>query len=89
MKLFFGARRCGFNGSNAHAFGVGFAILLQQGDYTADEIAAMVRKSILSVRPRISELNTAGMIWDSGERRKNASGNPMIVWTTKKQGKLL
>jgi hypothetical protein len=60
--------------------------LLQAADYTADEIAAMLRKSILSVRPRVSELATKMRIWDSGKRRKNGSGHSAIVWTTKSGG---
>jgi predicted transcriptional regulator len=63
--------------------------LLQANDYTADEIADMLRKSILSVRPRVSELNSRGLIWDSGRRRKNQSGNSAIVWTTREQTNLL
>jgi hypothetical protein len=57
--------------------------LLQEADYTADEIAAMLGKSILSIRPRISELNLKKQIFDSGARRKNASGHAAIVWTTR------
>lgn len=63
--------------------------LLQAADYTADEIAAMLRKSVLSVRPRISELSTRNFIFDSGRRRRNDSGHGAIVWTTKKQKQLL
>lgn len=63
--------------------------LLQAADYTADEIAMMLRKSILSIRPRVSELNQRQLIWDSGKRRKNESGHAAIVWTTKEQTELL
>lgn len=58
--------------------------LLQGGSYTADEVATMLRKSILSIRPRIAELHRKGWIFDSGKRRKNASGHGAIVWTTLK-----
>ncbi len=47
---------------------------------TADEIAEALRRSILTVRPRVSELNKAGLIRDSGSRRPNASGHEAIVW---------
>jgi hypothetical protein len=61
--------------------------LLQAADYTADEIASTLRKSVLSVRPRVSELAGKMRIWDSGQRRKNASGHSAIVWTTNGAGK--
>lgn len=47
---------------------------------TADEIADALKRSILTVRPRVSELNKAALIRDSGERRRNASGHGAIVW---------
>lgn len=47
---------------------------------TADEVAAALNKTVLAVRPRISELANAGLIEDSGERRKNSSGRSAIVW---------
>ncbi len=55
--------------------------LLQSEDLTADEIAERLNRSILSIRPRISELNEMSLISDSGMRRKNASGRSAIVWT--------
>lgn len=54
--------------------------LLATESLTADEAAAKLGKSILSIRPRLSELRTAGQIADSGERRKNASGHRAVVW---------
>jgi len=47
---------------------------------TADEVAGRMGASILSVRPRISELTRLGKVRDSGERRRNASGKSAIVW---------
>jgi hypothetical protein len=47
---------------------------------TADEIAAQLGCSILSVRPRVSELNVGGEIEQTGARRKNASGMTATVW---------
>lgn len=41
---------------------------------TADEMAERLGKSILSVRPRITELSHAGLIRDSGLRRMARGG---------------
>ncbi len=49
---------------------------------TADEIAAELNYSILTIRPRVSELNKQRRIIDSGLRRRNASGRNAIVWVT-------
>ena len=51
-----------------------------QGGATADEIAAELGASILSIRPRVSELNRLGVIEKTAERRKNASGMTATVW---------
>lgn len=48
--------------------------------YTADEVAAELKQSILSVRPRVSELHRAGMLVDTNQRRKNESGMTATVW---------
>jgi hypothetical protein len=53
---------------------------------TADECAADMEESILSVRPRVAELARMGMVKDSGSRRKNASGKAAIVWVSVKHG---
>jgi predicted ArsR family transcriptional regulator len=47
---------------------------------TADEIAHELGLSILSVRPRVSELNRSGEIRQTGSRRKNESGMTATVW---------
>ena len=41
---------------------------------TADEVADILNRSVLSIRPRISELLTLGLIKRNDERRKNRSG---------------
>ncbi|WP_439398478.1 hypothetical protein ACRQ5Q_14475 [Bradyrhizobium sp. PMVTL-01] len=46
---------------------------------TADEVAEALNKSILSIRPRISELKTAGLVTKSG-RGTNASGHSAYRW---------
>lgn len=53
---------------------------LRQANGTADEVAERLGKSILSIRPRISELSKLGQIADSGQRRENESGNRAVVW---------
>lgn len=40
----------------------------------ADEVAAVLRRSILSVRPRISELRKSGFVEPTPERARNDSG---------------
>lgn len=47
---------------------------------TADEIAATLNRSILSVRPRVSELNRLGLIEKAPGRGKNESGMSATVW---------
>lgn len=47
---------------------------------TADEVAGRLGVSILSIRPRMTELSRLGKVRDSGVRRKNASGRHAIVW---------
>lgn len=47
---------------------------------TADEVADRMGKSILSIRPRVTELARMNLVEDSGIRRKNLSGRHAIVW---------
>lgn len=47
---------------------------------TADEVAERLGLSVLSARPRVTELNKMGAIKDAGIRRKNASGRNAAVW---------
>ena len=47
---------------------------------TADEAAKDLNLSVLSVRPRVSELNRLGEIEQTGARRKNESGMTATVW---------
>lgn len=56
--------------------------LLREYDtgYTADECAAAMGKSILSIRPRLSELVRLGLIFDTGITRANESGVQASVW---------
>lgn len=54
--------------------------LMQGASLTADECAMHLNKSVLSVRPRLSELLATGKIYDTGLTRKNASGVQATVW---------
>jgi hypothetical protein len=47
---------------------------------TADQIADRLNRSVLSVRPRVSELNRQGEIRQSGARGRNDSGMSAAVW---------
>ncbi len=49
---------------------------------TADEAAGLMHESVLSIRPRFSELVELGQIRDSGLRRDNASGRSAVVWVS-------
>jgi hypothetical protein len=53
---------------------------LNRGSGTADEIAVRMRRSPLSVRPRMSELRALGLITATDERRRNDSGMTATVW---------
>lgn len=55
----------------------------QLNNYTADEVAEETKQNIISVRARISELATRGVIEDSGERRKNKNNRNVIAWIHK------
>lgn len=48
--------------------------------FTADEVADRLGVSILSVRPRMSELRRSDMIEPTEERRVNASGMMAHCW---------
>ena len=50
------------------------------GGITADEVAKDLNLSVLSVRPRVSELRRNGEIEQTGGRRKNESGMTATVW---------
>lgn len=55
-------------------------VLASWGDMTADQCARFLGESVLSIRPRFSELRAKGLIADSGMRAKNDSGRSAVVW---------
>ena len=65
-----------------------YELIQLRGDHTADEVAAMLDRSVLSIRPRFTELFKQGRIFKSGVRRKNSSGISATVWTIDQQAKL-
>lgn len=56
------------------------AALKSKGPMTADETASAIGASVLSIRPRFTELASGGAIVDTGERRHNESGRRAAVW---------
>jgi hypothetical protein len=53
--------------------------ILKLGPATADEVAESLGRSVLSIRPRITELKTMGRIRSTKERRPNRSGKSAVV----------
>jgi predicted ArsR family transcriptional regulator len=51
---------------------------------TADQCAEYIGVSVLSIRPRFSELQRKGLIEESGERRRNQSGRMANVYRARK-----
>lgn len=56
------------------------AIKASEKGLTADETAAVAGESVLSIRPRVTELAKNNLVFDSGQRRQNVSGRKAIVW---------
>jgi predicted transcriptional regulator len=54
--------------------------LCQHGDHTVDEVCALLGLPRYSLQPRFTELRKAGVIRDTGTRRRNVSGATAIVW---------
>jgi predicted transcriptional regulator len=53
---------------------------LREWPLTADETAYAIEESILTVRPRVTELFKDGRIFRTGERRLNRSGREAHVY---------
>lgn len=63
------------------------AIVRSPAGLTADEAASAIGESILSTRPRLSELRADTKLVPTGERRRNASGQMAKVWIDTKRGR--
>jgi hypothetical protein len=55
--------------------------LLSRERLTADEVAQRIGRSVLAIRPRVSELGAQGLVVKTEERRLNTSGKAAVVWT--------
>lgn len=55
-------------------------IAASQHGLTADQVAAKLNRSVLSVRPRVSELRRQGEIRQASQRGKNDSGMSASIW---------
>jgi predicted transcriptional regulator len=54
-------------------------ILKALGPMTADEVATQLGLSVLTVRPRITELKRKGLARSTADRRENVSGMSAVV----------
>lgn len=61
--------------------------LRRRGPMTADEVAEHLGTSVLTIRPRMTELRQAGRIRDTGARRANVSGRMAAVFTVNTEPK--
>lgn len=52
-------------------------------ELSADALAGCLKESVLSIRPRLSELRRKGLIEPTGRRAVNASGRSAHVWRVK------
>jgi len=50
---------------------------------TNEEIAAFLKEDLGNIRPRSTELQQQGILYDTGERRKNKNNKNVIVWRAK------
>ena len=54
-------------------------LYMRVGPMSADEYADRIGQSILSIRPRVSELVRAGELEDAGRRGRNGRGSSVTV----------
>ena len=62
--------------------------VLTYGPMTTDECATILGLSVLTVRPRFSELRALGCLRDTTERRRNISGRKAVVWAVRPPDRL-
>lgn len=68
---------------------LGVLTALQHEPLTADEAAAACEVSILSIRPRMTEMGGWGWVRATGKRRPSAAGNPAMVWEITSAGRAI
>lgn len=64
-----------------------YALHTLGGGGTGEQIAKAAELSILSIRPRLTELLEMELIEDAGTVRRNAFGNNETVWNITEEGK--
>ena len=64
-----------------------YALHTLGGGGTGEQIARAAELSILSIRPRLTELLEMELIEDAGKVRRNAFGNNETVWNITEEGK--
>jgi len=62
-------------------------VLAKLGTASGSDIANTAGLSILSIRPRLTELQDMELIVDTTGRKQNEYGNPEIVWKVTEKGK--
>ena len=70
--------------SNADTVRAAVLAAITAAPSTADEVATALGLSVLTVRPRVSELRTLGSIEKTNDRRHNASGKAATVWRARR-----
>jgi len=55
--------------------------VIKERPSTADEVAEALGESVLSVRPRVSELRALNKVAPTTARRNNRFGRSQIVWS--------
>jgi predicted ArsR family transcriptional regulator len=62
-------------------------VLARLGKASGSDIASTAGLSILSIRPRLTELQDMELIVDTTGRKQNEYGNPEIIWEVTEKGK--
>lgn len=57
-----------------------YGCLKAYGPQTINEVADVLRQSLVTISPRFAPLRDKGLIEDSGDRRIGESGRCRIVW---------
>lgn len=55
-------------------------LFVQVNHLTCEDVARMLQRPEISVKPRVTELKNDGFLRDSGKRREGKWGTSIIVW---------